>query len=102
MIVITTLQRDWVLNHWDIGQAFIQSKIDREVFMTLPDGCGEFSGRVVKLNKSLYGLRQSPRVFNQLLMSKLTPFNIKRCASDPCIFRFTSLDGKEVRVVVVV
>ena len=74
MIAITALQRDWVLNHWDIEQAFIQSEIDREIFLTLPDGCGEFSGRVVKLNKSLYGLRQSPRVFNHYLMSKLTAF----------------------------
>ena len=63
--------------------------------MTLPDGCSEFLGRVVKPNKSLYGLRQSPRVFNQPLMSKLTAFGLKRCASDPCIFRLTSLNGKE-------
>ena len=31
IIVITALERGWVLNHWEIEQAFIQSEIDREI-----------------------------------------------------------------------
>ena len=29
--------------------------------MKLPDGCGDKSGKVVKLNKSVYGLKQAGR-----------------------------------------
>lgn len=55
-----------MVNHWDIEQAFVYSEIDREIF--LPDGYVKLSGGAVKLNKSFYGLRQSPRLFNQLLI----------------------------------
>lgn len=34
MIAIAALQRDWVLNHWDIDQTFVQNEIDREIFFT--------------------------------------------------------------------
>ena len=49
------------LLHWDIEQAFLQSELDHEVFMKLPPGCGSMSGKVVRLNKSLYGLKQASR-----------------------------------------
>lgn len=39
MSAVTALYRDWVLNHWDIEQDSIQSEIDREIFLILPDGC---------------------------------------------------------------
>ena len=100
MIATSALQRDWPLNHWDIEQAFIQSRIDREIFVKLPDGCGPMSGKVMRLNKALYGLRQSPRVFNQLLMQKLLDFGLERCAVDPCIFRLMSPGLKEVSLIV--
>ena len=45
------------LLHWDIEQAFVQSELDHEVFMKLPPGCGSMSGKVARLNKSLYGLK---------------------------------------------
>ena len=50
------------LLHWDIEQAFLQSELDHEVFMKLPPGCGSMSGKV-RLNKSLYGLKQASRTF---------------------------------------
>ena len=51
--------------HWDIEQAFVQSELDHEVFTKFPPGCGSMSGKVVRLNKSLYGLKQASRTFLQ-------------------------------------
>ena len=34
------------LLHWDIEQAFVQSKLDHEVFMKLPPGCGSMSRKL--------------------------------------------------------
>lgn len=98
MTAVTALERDWVLNRLVIWKACIESEIDHEIFLMFPDGCNKFSGKVVKLNKPLYGPRQSPMVFNQLLMSKLVAFGGKQCASNPCICRLTSLD-EEARLV---
>ena len=42
-------------------QAFVQSYLEEDVFLRLPKGCGGLSGNVVRLNKSLYGLKQASR-----------------------------------------
>ena len=41
------------LCHFDAEQAFVQSSLERDVFMRLPPGCGEMSGIIVRLNRSL-------------------------------------------------
>ena len=38
--------------HFDVEQAFVQSKLDEDVFLRLPRGCGRLSGKVVQLNKN--------------------------------------------------
>ena len=43
------------LCHFDAEQAFVQSSLE-DVFMRLPPGCGEMSGKIVRLNRSLYGV----------------------------------------------
>ena len=39
--------------------------------MKLPDGCGERSGKVVKLKHALYGLKQARRQCSALLCKTL-------------------------------
>ena len=46
--------------HFDVEQAFVQSKLDEDGFMCLPRGCGHLSCKIVRLNKILYGLKQAP------------------------------------------
>ena len=46
---------------FDVEQAFVQSKLDEDVFLRLPKGYGSVSGKIVRLNKSLYVLKQAPR-----------------------------------------
>ena len=45
--------------HFDEDQAFVQSDLEEDVFLRLPKGCGDLSGKVVRLNQSLYGLKQA-------------------------------------------
>ena len=55
--------------------------------MRLPSGCGFMSGKVVRLNKSLYGLKQASRQWHQLLASTLKRFGFEQCLADPCVMR---------------
>ena len=41
---------DLDLWHLDAEQAFVQSKLDHDVFVRLPEGCRDLSGKVVRLN----------------------------------------------------
>ena len=52
-------EHDLELCHFDVDQAFVRADLKEDVFMRLPEGCGAPSGEIVKLNKSLYGLRQA-------------------------------------------
>ena len=47
--------------HFDTEQAFVQLNLDKNVLMQLHQGGREMSGKVVRLNRSLYGLKQASR-----------------------------------------
>ena len=77
----------WDLCNFDAEQAFVQSKLDKVVFIRLPSGCGELSSKVVKLGRSLYGLRQSSRTWHNHLMRGLKCLGFESCAADVCVMR---------------
>ena len=57
--------------HLDVAQAFTKAELDCVVYMKLPGGCDDLSGKFVRLEKALYGLRQSGLLWNGLLFVKL-------------------------------
>ena len=83
LIVALACKIDWELLHLGIEQAFVQSELDHDVFMKLPQGCGSMSGKIVRLNKSLYGLRQASRTFNKRLVVDLKRIGFEQCL--PCL-----------------
>ena len=61
LLTAMACELDLDLRHFDIEQAFVQCDLEENVFMRLPQGCGSLSGKIVRLNKSLYGLKQASR-----------------------------------------
>ena len=56
--------------------------------MKPPDGYGDKSGKVVKLNKSVYGLKQAGRRWAMHLGDVIVrKIGIEQCKADPCAFR---------------
>ena len=55
--------------HFDIEQVFVEYKIDEDVFLRLPKVCGSLFGKIVRLDKSLYGLKQALRSWHAHLTS---------------------------------
>ena len=90
----------WDLCHFDAEQAFVQSKLDELLFIRLPPGCSEISGKVVKLGRSLYGLRQSSRTRDNHLMRGLKCLGFESCAANACVMRL--IEHNVVVMVVVV
>jgi hypothetical protein len=70
----------------DYTAAFCQAPIDCDVYVEMPTGFQE-PGKVLKLNQSLYGLKQSPRNFFQHLKGNLETLGfISQTDIDPCLF----------------
>ena len=61
LFVAIAVKNDWELRQLNVKKAFIRADLDFNVFMKLPDGCGDKSCKGVKLNKSVYGLKQAGR-----------------------------------------
>jgi hypothetical protein len=55
------------------------------VYIEMPRGFNE-QGKVLKLKKSLYGLKQSPRNFFLHLKEKLEKVGLRQSESDACLF----------------
>ncbi|CAI7796100.1 unnamed protein product [Closterium sp. NIES-54] len=58
---------DLNLMQLDMKNAFLQSKLDRVFYMYQPDYFNDGTGRVCKLLKSLYGLKQTPLMWYRAL-----------------------------------
>ena len=50
--------------------------------MRLSEGCSELSGKIVKLNKSLHGLRQASRQCYAMLKKCLLALGFEQCLAD--------------------
>ena len=88
------------LCHFDAEQAFVQSSLDEDVFMRLPQGCGEMSGKVVRLDRSLYGLKQASRSWYNHLVTHMKSLGFEQCLADACVMRL--VESGSVTIVTVV
>ena len=69
----------------DYTAAFPQAPLDDEVYVEMPRGFKE-PGFVYKLQKSLYGLKQSPKNFFEHLKSQLEGIGFEQSNADACLF----------------
>ena len=79
-------RHDWEIEQMDVKTAFLHGTLDNEIFVEQPTGYDDGSGRVCRLNKSLYGLKQSPRVWYQTLQQFLATKGYHRTNADHSVF----------------
>ena len=76
---------DLHLRSVDVSHAFINSEIDTEVYMAHPCCFVQHGPEYVcKLNKSIYGLKQSPRLWGEKLGAAMKDLGFTKAYSDPC------------------
>ena len=68
----------------DAVNAFVHADIDEIVYMRLPPRYTE-PGKVLRLNKALYGLCCSPLLWQQKITSALSELGFKELPQEPCI-----------------
>jgi hypothetical protein len=58
-------------SHFDIKNVFTESHLKEKILMDLPPGLKVKKGMVLKVLRSLYGLKQAARDWNQLIKEEL-------------------------------
>lgn len=71
---------------FDVKTAFLNGNIEEEIYVQQPKGYNDNSGRVCKLQKSLYGLKQSSRCWNKTFTKLLRDFDLRPSDADLCVF----------------
>lgn len=89
------------LRQFDVKTAFLYGKLDKIIYMNQPEGFDDGSGRVCRLKGSLYGLRQSPRCWNQRFTDFLKRQELVTSTADPCLF-IRNRNGKRLIVAIYV
>ncbi|CAI7770858.1 unnamed protein product, partial [Closterium sp. NIES-53] len=77
---------DLNLMQLDMKNAFLQSKLDRVLYMYQPDYFDDGTSRVCKLLKSLYGLKQSPLLWYRALDGVLLGAGWKKSQVDKALY----------------
>lgn len=93
-LVSLVIQEGLDLRLMDVVTAYLYGSLDTKIFMKLPDGfkvpesCKQGSREQyeIKLNKSLYGLKQSGRMWYNRLSEYLLKEGYKNDSICPCIF----------------
>jgi len=78
----------WPLHQLDVKNAFLHGDLQEEVYMELPPGFSKpkINGKVCRLKKYLYGLKQSPRAWFDRFRRALCGMGYKQCNGDHTVF----------------
>lgn len=85
---------DWPLYQLDVKNAFLNGELEEEVYMETPPGFTCHLGKVCKLRKSIYGLKQSPRVWFSHFAKVITTKGYTQGQTDDTMFFRYSAQGK--------
>ena len=88
---------DWDLRQFDIKTAFLHGVLPETetMFMEQPSGF-EVPGKedwVMKLMKSIYGMKQASRIWNQTFHNAVSQYGFERVPCEWCVYRRTSPTG---------
>ena len=88
------------LHQMDVKTAFLNGKLEEDIYMAQPEGCidKDKPDMVCKLNKSLYGLKQSARCWNLEIDRFLKNSGYKQGTAGLCIY--TKMEGRSKSFIV--
>lgn len=92
----------WLIQQFDINNAFLNGLIHEEVYMEQPKGFESSNPSLVcVLNKALYGLKQTPGQRFERLQTTLLQLGFKASKCDPSFFTYFS-QGQAIYLLVYV
>jgi transposase InsO family protein len=104
MVLSIANEKDWDIHQLDIETAYLNAEVKETIYMEQPQGFVEpgKEGYVCLLKKSLYGLKQSARNWNNCLGGFLKEIGLEQSKIDDCVYYYKDKKGSLVYVIVYV
>ena len=80
---------DYEIWQMDVKTAFLNGKLDEVIYMDQPEGfkvSGQ-EGKVCKLNRSIYGLKQASRSRNLRFDEIIKTYGFEQNIDEPCVYQ---------------
>ena len=85
-ILVQAVKKDWEIQQMDVKGAYLNGILKEEIYMKQPEGYDDKTGCLCWLIKTLYGLKQSSREWNEELNGQLESKGFMRLHSDLCVY----------------
>ena len=94
LVLALAVSRGWILRQIDVSNAFLHGYLSEDVYMQQPPGFEDarYPSHVCKLQRALYGLKQSPRAWYARLSSRLLQLGFVPSRADASLFFFRHQD----------
>ncbi|CAI7887359.1 unnamed protein product [Closterium sp. NIES-53] len=89
------------LRQIDVANAFLYAPVNAEICVELQHGSHGEPNKVCQLQKSMYGIKQAPRLWQQYLHVRLIRIGFKQLPHDHGMYRFTKNDDYILLIVYV-
>jgi hypothetical protein len=88
LLLAVVAQKKWEVHHLDVKSAFLNGELIEEVYVHQPPRFARSGaeGKVLRLHKALYGLRQAPRAWNSKLDASLAGLGFVKCPSEHTVY----------------
>uniref|UniRef100_A0ACD5ZKI0 Uncharacterized protein n=1 Tax=Avena sativa TaxID=4498 RepID=A0ACD5ZKI0_AVESA len=89
LLLALAAQEGWRVHHMDVKSAFLNGDLKEEVYVQQPPGFANpgQEGKVLRLRKALYGLRQASRAWNAKLDSTLKTMGFGQSPHEAAVYR---------------
>ncbi|CCF51917.1 hypothetical protein NDA14_005547 [Ustilago hordei] len=85
-ILTITAKFNWEVDSIDVTQAYLNTHLHHNIYLKLPEGAEVLMGKVYKLIKSLYGLKQSGWEWHKELNTHLQRLGFFPLLNIPCVY----------------
>lgn len=86
VLMAIAVHHGYYIHQMDVKCAFLNGFLNEEIYMNQPEEFNDGTRMVCKLNKSLYGLKQASRMWNERFHGFMSKIGFNRCLSDHCLY----------------
>jgi hypothetical protein len=86
LLMALAVKNKMKIHQMDVVTAYLQSDLSELIYMEQPEGYNDGSSKVCRLKKSIYGLKQAGKNWNEKLDAELKTFGLLKSKLDPCVY----------------